>query len=328
MDDVRRPISRKSDKFMDRFRLFIRARHLAYKTEKTYCYWVFFFIRFHQLKNPKEMAEREIEQFLEFLSNDRNVAANTQKTALNALVFLYKKFLGVEIGDLKFDYARRPRLLPTVFSHPEATEVLSHLKGTHRLAASLMYGSGLRVSEATRLRVQDIELTAGYIVVREAKGLKSRRTLLPESLLLGLRRQLDFVAAQHQQDLAEGYGSVYLPDALARKYPTAESELGWQYVFPAAHYSVDPRSNTTRRHHIGEQQIQRAVRRAIRQAGILKKSGCHTFRHSFATRLLEQGVDLRNIQETMGHSDISTTQIYTHVVGLHERGMRSPVDLD
>jgi integron integrase len=313
---------------MDQFRLFIRARHLAYKTEKTYCYWVSFYIRFHSKKNPKEMAEQEIEQFLGFLSNDRNVAANTQKTALNALVFLYEKFLGVKIGNLRFEYARKPRQLPTVFSHKEAIEVIDCLTGIHWLAASLMYGSGLRVSETTRLRVQDIELTAGYIVVREGKGAKSRRTLLPETIVPALRRQLDFVAALHHKDLAEGYGAVYLPDALARKYPKAPIELGWQYLFPATHYSIDPRSNITRRHHIGEQQIQRAVSKAIGQTKILKKSGCHTFRHSFATRLLEQGVDLRNIQETMGHNDISTTQIYTHVVGLHERGMRSPVDLD
>jgi integron integrase len=328
MYDVRAPINSKSSKFMDRFRLFIRARHLAYKTEQTYCYWVYFYIRFHSKRNPKEMAAPEIEQFLEFLSTDRNVAANTQKTALNALVFLYEKFLGMKVGELRFQYARKPRQVPTVFSHKEATDVLSYLHGAPWLAASLMYGSGLRVSEVTRLRVQDIELTAGYIMVREGKGAKSRRTLLPESLVTRLQRQLDFVGAQHQQDLAEGYGSVYLPDALARKYPRAPFEPGWQYLFPASHYSIDPRSNITRRHHIGEQQIQRAVRKAIQRAGILKKSGCHTFRHSFATRLLEQGVDLRNIQETMGHNDISTTQIYTHVVGLHERGMRSPVDLD
>ncbi len=206
MDDVRIPINRHSTRFMDRFKLFIRARHLAYKTEKTYCHWVLYYIRFHNRKNPADMAGREIELFLEHLSVERNVAANTQKTALNALVFLYEKFLGVEIGKLRFAYAQKPRQIPTVFSHKEATKVLSHLKGVHWLAASLMYGSGLRVSESARLRVQDIELAAGFIVVREAKGAKSRRTLLPKSLIDRLNQQLQFVAAQHQGDLADGYG--------------------------------------------------------------------------------------------------------------------------
>jgi integron integrase len=251
-----------------------------------------------------------------------------KKTALNALVFLYEKFLQIKVGELKFGYAKKSRQLPTVFSHEEAAAVLAHLKGTPLLTASLMYGSGLRVSETTRLRVQEIELSASYIVVREAKGAKSRRTLLPESLAESLHQQVEFVAAQHQKDLADGFGSVYLPDAMQRKYPQAPFELGWQYLFPASRCSIDPRSSITRRHHIGERQIQRAVKKAIRKTSILKRSGCHTFRHSFATRLLEQGVDLRNIQEIMGHNDISTTQIYTHVVGLHERGMRSPLDSD
>ncbi|MFT4585137.1 MAG: integron integrase [Gammaproteobacteria bacterium] len=327
MEDVRNPINPNSVRFMDRFRLFMRACHLAYKTEKTYCYWVRFYIRFHDLKNPEGLGAREIEAFLEHLSGQLNVAANTQKTALNALVFLYQRFLGVEVGNLRFSYAQRPRQIPTVFTHEEATSILSQLKGAHWLAASLMYGSGLRVSEATRLRLQDIELMGGYIVVREAKGAKSRRTLLPESLKTRLARQIDSVAMQHTQDQADGFGSVYLPDALERKYPRAPFELGWQYLFPAQRLSVDPRTGIKRRHHISEQQIQRAVKQAITNSAVIKKSGCHTFRHSFATRLLEQGTDLRNIQEILGHNDISTTQIYTHVVGLHERGMRSPVDV-
>jgi len=312
---------------MDRFRLFIRTRQLAYKTEKTYCYWVLYFIRYHDRKNPVNMGTREVEQFLEHLASQRNVAPNTQKTALNSLVFLYHRFLEQDLGQLRFSYTTRPRQLPTVFTHDEATRVIDLLKGVSRLAASLMYGSGLRVSEVARLRVQDVELDRGFIVVREAKGLKSRQTLLPKSLCERLERQLNFVQIQHTADLADGFGLVYLPHALERKYPNASREPGWQYLFPATRMSVDPRSGELRRHHVTEQTFQRAVRQAIRRAGIQKKSGCHTFRHSFATRLLEQGTDLRSIQEILGHNDISTTQIYTHVVGLHQRGMQSPVDI-
>lgn len=327
MEDIRPLINPRSTRFMDRLRSFIRARHLAYKTEKTYCYWILYYIRFNGRQKPEEMGRVEVENFLEHLSAQRNVAPNTQKVALNALVFLYHKFLGQQLGELKFTYAKKPRQIPTVFSHEEAQRVIMALTGQSRLAASLMYGSGLRVSETTRLRVQDIDLSIDCINVREAKGMKSRRTLLPGSLQKRLCQQLEFVASQHQRDLEDGYGSVYLPFALERKYPSAGTEIGWQYLFPATKHSVDPRSGVTRRHHVGEQVIQRAVRLAVKKAGIVKKSGCHTFRHSFATRLLEQGTDLRNIQEIMGHTDITTTQIYTHVVGLHERGMRSPVDL-
>ena len=312
---------------MDRFRLFIRSRQLAYKTEKTYCYWVLYFIRFHGKKNPMDMDARAVEQFLEHLATQQNVAPNTQKTALNALVFLYHKFLEKDLGRLRFTYTSRPRQLPTVFTHEEATKVIDLLQGDAWLAASLMYGSGLRVSEAARLRVQDIQLQTGFIVVREAKGLKSRQTLLPKSLRERLQCQLEFVRIRHERDLADGFGSVYLPYALARKYPNAGREPGWQYLFPASQMSVDPRSGELRRHHVTERTLQRAVRQAIKKAGILKKCGCHTFRHSFATRLLEQGTDLRNIQEILGHNDLSTTQIYTHVVGLHQRGMQSPVDI-
>ena len=327
MEDVRAPINPKSTRLMDRFRIFIRSRQLAYKTEKTYCYWVLAYIRFHGRRNPEEMGGREVEAFLEHLATQRNVSPNTQKTALNALVFLHQKFLRHDLGRLAFTYTTKPRQIPTVFTHQEATRVLDQLTGISKLAALLMYGSGLRVSEASRLRVQDVDLDRGVIIVREAKGFKSRQTLLPDSVRERLNQQLEFVRVQHAKDLEDGYGSVYLPYALAKKYPKAETALAWQYLFPASHLSVDPRTGVLRRHHVTEQTFQRAVKDAIGRAGIQKKSGCHTFRHSFATRLLEQGTDIRNIQEILGHNDLATTQIYTHVVGLHQRGMRSPVDL-
>ena len=326
MDEIRPPIDRRSNRFMDQLRVFMRSKQLAYRTEKAYCHWIRRFIYFHGKRHPRDLGAREVELFLEYLGAEKNVAANTQKSALNALVFLYHQFYSRDLGTLKYGYTRKPHQLPTVLSHDEVTRVLSTLKGTHRLALSLMYGSGLRVSETVRLRVQDVDLKSRYIVVRESKGGKSRRTILPSALVPRLETQLSFVANQHEQDLTDGLGSVYLPAALARKYPRAEFELGWQYVFPAASHTVDPRSQILRRHHIGEQQLQRAMRNAVKKLGIIKKASCHSLRHSFATRLLEQGVDLRNIQEVLGHSDIATTQIYTHVVGVHERGMLSPVD--
>ncbi len=272
------------------------------------------------------MGAAEVEAFLEHLATQKNVAPNTQKVALNSLAPDDKLILNQPLGKLRFTYTSRPQQLPTVFTHKEACSVIDKLKGNAWLAASLMYGAGLRVSEAARLRVQDIDLDRGFTIVREAKGSKSRQTLLPQSLRARLIQQLKYVEIQHQSDIADGYGAVYLPYALARKYQYAEKSPGWQYLFPAHHLSVDPRSGIKRRHHLSEQTFQRAVRKAIRASNIHKKAGCHTFRHSFATRLLEQGTDLRNIQELLGHNDLSTTQIYTHVVGVHQRGLKSPVD--
>ncbi len=289
---------------MDQLRVFMRGKQLAYRTEKAYWHWIRRFIYFHGKRHPRDLGAREVELFLEYLGAEKNVAANTQKSALNALVFLYHQFYSRDLGTLKYGYTRKPRRLPTVLTHEEVTRVLSTLMGTHRLALSLMYGSGLRVSETVRLRVQDVDLISQYIVVGETKGGKSRRTILPSASVPRLKTQLSFVANQHEQDLTDGLGSVYLPAALVRKYPRAEFELGWQYVFPAASHSVDPRSQILRRHHIGEQQLQRAMRNAVKKLGIIKKASCHSLRHSFATRLLEQGVDLRNIQEALGHKTL------------------------
>lgn len=327
MEDVRAPLPPRPQRFMDQFRALIRSRQLAYKTEQTYCIWVKDFIRFHGRRHPAEMGTDQVDTYLSYLAVQRHVSVATQRTALNALVFLYRHMLRRELGRLEYQPSQRPRTLPSVFSHAEACSVIERLNGPARLAASLMYGSGLRVMEAVRLRVHDIDFASACIVVREAKGGKWRRTLLPRTLEESLRNQIQVALALHQRDLQEGYGAVYLPHALARKYPRAERQPGWQYLFPAMNRSEDPRSpGTWRRHHLGEQSVQRAVRVAIEASGIHRKAGCHTFRHSFATNLLRNGVDIRNIQEILGHAHITTTQIYTHVIGVHERGMISPMD--
>lgn len=326
MEDIPVPLPAVPVRFMDRFRAFIRARQLAFRTEKTYCLWVREFIRFHGKRHPQTMGADEVNTWLSHLANNRSVSVNTQKTALNAVVFLYHQFLNKELGKLDFINTTQGRRLPTVFSHSEAMAVLSKLDGIHKLVASLMYGSGLRVMEATRLRVQDVDFSEQCLFVRETKGDKARRSLLPGSLVDGLRNQIEYALALHRQDLEDGFGEVYLPNALSKKYPNAARSPHWQYVFPAQRLSVDPRSGIRRRHHIGEQQVRRHVNAAIRAVGIRKKASCHTFRHSFATNLLKGGTDIRSIQELLGHNDISTTQIYTHVVGTHQRGISSPLD--
>ncbi len=327
MDDIPGVLPDKPTRFFDRLRSFMRARHMAYKTEKTYCSWIADYIRYHNRARPEALGAEHIDEYLSYLAVKRRCSVNTQKTALNALVFMYQKFLGIEVGALNFAHSTRVRTLPTVFSHGEAMTVIGLLPGIYQLLACLMYGSGLRISEACRLRVQDVDFANGCIIVRESKGLKWRRTLLPKSLVEKLQTQMHYALSLHQKDLGEGFGAVYLPNALAKKYPNASVSPAWQYVFPASNRSKDPMCGTIRRHHIGEKSVQRQVRKAIEAARIYKKAGCHTFRHSFATNLLRVGVDIRNIQEMMGHSDLSTTQIYTHVVGVQERGVVSPLDV-
>ena len=326
MNDLRPTIPRQPRRFMDQLKFCIRARNLSYQTEKTYCKWVADYIRFHNMQHPSNLVDVDVETYLSELAVRRQLAVNTQKTALNAIAFMYRWLLKRPLGQLNFSYSNRERRIPTVFSHEEASQVIANLAGLHRLTAQVMYGSGLRVSEVTRLRIQDIDFGNECIVVREAKGDVWRRTLLPSTIVKPLKRQVSAALTQHEQDIDDGFGEVYLPYALERKYPNAAKEPAWQYLFPAGGLSIDPRSQIKRRHHIGIQQIQRGVKAAIKKSHIHKKAGPHTFRHSFATQLLRAGVDIRCIQEMMGHKDLATTQIYTHVVGIQERGVTSPVD--
>lgn len=324
--DTRYTIDTKSLKFNDRFRLFIRSKGLAYTTEKTYCLWVRRFIRYSRYNKESAFDQRDVAPFLNYLANERYCSVNTQRTALNALVFLFREFLQQDTSNLNFDYARKNRKTPIVLSHDEANRIIHQLSELHQMVVRLMYGGDLRVSEVVRLRIKDVDFVNTGLYVMEGKGDKSRRTLLPNSLVSSLQCQIEKVKLQSKADASINKAGVFLPDALARKFPNAQFELGWQYLFPSESFSVDPRSGVERRHHIGAQQIQRAIKRATQIVGIHKRVTSHTFRHSFATELLRQGTDLRAIQEILGHSSIETTQIYTHVVGLHERGMISPVD--
>jgi integron integrase len=326
MDDIPVPINRKSTRFIPSLRAFIRQRGLAYSTEKTYLYWIIYYVRFHNMRQPKDMGPAEVDDFLTFLSIERKVAPGTQRGALNALVFLYQRFLDMPLGQLQFSYARTSTRIPVVLSHSEAMSIIENMSEKPQLIARLMYGSGLRLMEACRLRIQDIDFSMNQIIVRESKGSKQRTTVLPGSLIEKINAQITTVSKLHNYDLERGYGSVYLPYALARKYKNADKEFKWQYLFPASKVSSDPRDGTIRRHHIDESWIQKCVRKSVRTSKINKKASSHTFRHSFATRLLEQGYDLRTIQELLGHVDISQTEIYTHVVRKGGRGVKSPLD--
>ncbi|HEX8503694.1 MAG TPA: integron integrase [Pyrinomonadaceae bacterium] len=314
-------------KLRDRVHGVARLRHLSLGTEKAYSDWIRRFILFHRKRHPSEMGAEEIRQFLSYLAVEGNVAASTQNVALCALLFLYRDVLGVELPYVEgIQRAKRPARVPVVFTRREVEGLLARLSGTYALMAGLLYGSGLRLMEAVRPRVKDFDFDHVEILVRDGKGEKDRRTMLPPPLAGPLRHQLERVRLLHGSDLREGLGEVYLPYALARKYPSAAREWAWQYVFPSARPSVDPRSGVTRRHHASADSVQRGVKRATRPAGITKHGGCHTLRHSFATHLLEDGYDLRTIQELLGHSDVRTTQVYTHVLNRGGRGVRSPLE--
>ena len=305
----------------------LRLKHYSIRTEEAYVQTVKRFILFHRKRHPAEMGADEIRQYLSHLANQGRVSASTQNQALAALLFLYREVLGFELERVDgIERARRPQHVPTVLTREEVRRVLSQLSGVHHLMASLLYGSGLRVMECVRLRVKDIDFGYGQITVRDGKGEKDRRTVLPGSLVEPLRVHLERVRLLHADDLRRGYGSVYLPYALERKYPSASRDWGWQWALPAQGLSVDPRSGQVRRHHVSEDGLQRAVKRAVRLAGLTKRASCHTLRHSFATHLLEAGYDIRTIQELLGHADVQTTMIYTHVLNKGGRGVKSPLE--
>jgi integron integrase len=314
-------------KLLDQVRDAIRLRHYSIRTEQIYIDWIKRFILFHNKRHPADMAEPEVRTFLSHLARVGNVAASTQNQALSALLFLYKQVLKQEIGWLgEVERAKRPPKLPVVLSRTEVREIFSHLTGTEKLMAGLLYGSGLRLMECLRLRVKDIDFAYAQVTVRHGKGGKDRVSMLPVNLATPLQKHLARMKMQHDQDLIDGFGSVHLPFALARKFPNAEREWIWQYVFPSARLSVDPRSGKKQRHHMSEAILQNAVKTAARACGINKAATCHTLRHSFATHLLEKGYDIRTVQELLGHKDVSTTMIYTHVLNRPGIGVKSPLD--
>jgi len=316
-----------SPRLLDQVRGKIRLKHYSIRTEQAYVDWIKRFVLHFDKRHPSEMGAREVEAFLTHLAVQGRVAASTQNQAKSALLFLYREVLERDLPWLEdVERAKAPKRLPVVLTQDETQTVLSRLKGTHWLVAGLLYGSGLRIMEALRLRVKDLEFTRGEILVREGKGFKDRVTMLPAMLIEPLKVHLKRVKVLHDQDVAEGFGEVYLPYALDRKYPNAAREWGWQYVFPSKNRSVDPRSGAVRRHHVQDQAIQRAIRQAVRDAGIVKPATPHTLRHSFATHLLTSGYDIRTVQELLGHKDVATTMIYTHVLNKGGRGVTSPLD--
>ncbi|MEW7997369.1 MAG: integron integrase [Candidatus Thiodiazotropha endolucinida] len=304
----------------------IRVRHYSRRTEETYLHWIKRYIYFHNKRHPEEMAEREVAAFLTYLAVQKNVAASTQNIALNALVFMYRHVLDHPLKDIHgLVRAKKPQKLPVVLTQIEVAKVLSKLNGVHWLIVCLQYGSGLRLIESVRLRVMDIDFDRRAIFVRNGKGGKDRVVTLADEVIKPIQRHLETVITLHERDLQEGFGRVYLPHALARKYPTADREWKWQYIFPSSTRSLDPRSGIERRHHIDESCVRKAVTSAVRQSGINKKASCHTLRHSFATHLLERGMDIRTVQEQLGHTDVRTTQIYTHVLQRSGSAVISPL---
>jgi integron integrase len=312
---------------LNQLRARIRAKHYSIRTEDAYVDWVRRFILHFDKRHPRELGAPAVEQFLTDLAVRGNVSASTQNQAKSALLFLYRDVLGVNLDWLRnVTQAKVPQRLPVVLTESEVHRVFRRLREPYVLMAQLLYGSGMRLMECVRLRVKDVDFERGEIVVRDGKGQKDRVTMLPRAAEASLQRHLRFVRRLHAQDLSEGFGAVYLPFALAKRYPNAARDWGWQYVFPSMRLSLDPRSDVKRRHHVDEQGLQRALKQAVRDAGIVKPATPHTLRHSFATHLLESGYDIRTVQELLGHADVSTTMIYTHVLNRGGRAVVSPLD--
>lgn len=319
---------RTAPRLLDQVREVIRLRHYSIRTEQAYVQWIRRFIVFHGKKHPRDMGSAEVTAFLSDLAVRRNVSASTQTQALNAILFLYRDVLKVPLPWLtEIEKAKRPQRLPVVFTRQEVKALLARLDGTPWLMASLIYGGGLRLMECLRLRIKDVDFQYGQLVIRDAKGQKDRVTILAHSLIEPLRTHLAKVRQLHENDIAAGFGRVYLPNALEHKYPNANLEWGWQYLFPSSRRSLDPRTGVERRHHAPEDALQRAIKQAIRDAGIVKPGSVYTLRHSFATHLLESGYDIRTVQELLGHADVKTTMIYTHVLNRGGRGVVSPLDV-
>lgn len=327
MDNKKNLILYKNNKLMDQVRETLRYYHYAYRTEQTYCNWIKRFLSFYGMnRHPAEMGAPEVERYLSHLAEKEGVAVSTQRQALNAVVFLYRDVLHQQLGEIAPIRSKRHRKPPTVLMKAEVAQLLAGMKGTHLLMAQLTYGCGLRLMECVRLRVQDIDFGQGRLFVRDGKGGKDRSVPLPEVVRSRLADHIERVVELHIQDLREGFGEVYLPESLARKYPNACREPGWQYVFPARNRSEDPRSGKTMRHRVQESGFQKAVKAGVGKAAIRKRATVHTLRHSYATHLLENGVNIRMVQELMGHKDVKTTEIYTHVMEKDLRQVESPLD--
>ena len=317
----------KRSKFLDHVREVIRTNHFSYSTEKTYVSWIYRFITFHDKRHPNEMGGKEIADFLTNLAVERKDSASTQNQALNALVFLYKKVLKIPLDNFDFKNARIEKRLPVVLSRDETHKVISNLQGEFYLMASILYGGGLRLSECLNLRVTDIDFGLNEIIVRGGKGDNDRRTMLPSLIVPQLNRQVEKARLRLEENmLLTGFRGASMPEALERKYPNAPKELAWQYIFPARKPAIDPRSGRLKQHYRHESFLQKAVNNAIRKSQITKNASCHTFRHSFATHLLEDGYDIRTVQELLGHKDVRTTMIYTHVLNRNKYNIQSPLD--
>jgi len=313
-------------RLIDQVKEAVRLKHYSIRTEQTYVYWIKFYIRFNKYRHPSTLGSNHVKTFLSYLAMQRDVAGATQNIALNALIFLYKHVLHQELDDITgFSRAKKPQKLPVVLTQQEVQRIISNLDGSYWLAACLLYGSGLRLMECVRLRIQHIDFDNVAVHVINGKGQKDRVVTLAEELIVPLKRHIESVKNTHEKDLRDGYGEVYLPHALARKYKSAAHEWHWQYLFPANRRAIDPRDNKMKRHHINESSLQKQVKKAVRKSGISKPASCHTLRHSFATHLLERGMDIRTVQEQLGHKDIRTTQIYTHVLNRGGNAVLSPL---